>query len=112
MATASAIWSPRGASVGRGCGRNWRTNMTRRIRLPNHCAPAACRREAIYATRARIEAGLRRFLEQGILNAFTDTFEDLHGLRQLPGVAVQRLMADGYGFGGEGDWKTAALVRP
>lgn len=60
---------------------------------------------------ARIEVGLRRFLEQGNFNAFTDTFEDLHGLKQLPGVAVQRLMADGYGFGGEGDWKTAALVR-
>ena len=60
---------------------------------------------------ARIEAGLRGFLEAGSFNAFTDTFEDLDGLRQLPGIAVQRLMADGYGFAGEGDWKTAALVR-
>ena len=60
---------------------------------------------------ARIEAGLRSFLTTGGYSAFTDTFEDLHGLRQLPGIAVQRLMADGYGFGGEGDWKTAALVR-
>ena len=60
---------------------------------------------------ARIELGLRAFLEQGGFQAFTDTFEDLHGLPQLPGLAVQRLMADGYGFGGEGDWKTAALVR-
>lgn len=60
---------------------------------------------------ARIELGLRAFLEQGQFSAFTDTFEDLHGLTQLPGLAVQRLMADGYGFGGEGDWKTAALVR-
>jgi L-arabinose isomerase len=60
---------------------------------------------------ARIELGLRRFLEDGGFTAFTDTFEDLHGLRQLPGLAVQRLMADGYGFGGEGDWKTAAMVR-
>jgi len=60
---------------------------------------------------AQIELGLRRFLEQGGFNAFTDTFEDLHGLPQLPGLAVQRLMADGYGFGAEGDWKTAALVR-
>ncbi len=60
---------------------------------------------------ARIELGLRRFLENGGFHAFTDTFEDLHGLAQLPGVAVQRLMADGYGFGAEGDWKTAALVR-
>jgi L-arabinose isomerase len=60
---------------------------------------------------ARIEAGLRAVLEQVGAHAFTDTFEDLHGLEQLPGIAVQRLMADGYGFGGEGDWKTAALVR-
>lgn len=60
---------------------------------------------------ARIELGLRSFLEAGNFKAFTDTFENLHGLKQLPGVAVQRLMADGYGFGAEGDWKTAALVR-
>ena len=60
---------------------------------------------------ARIEVGLRRFLEDGGFKAFTTTFEDLHGLAQLPGLAVQRLMADGYGFGAEGDWKTAALVR-
>ena len=60
---------------------------------------------------ARIEAGLRSFLDTGGFKAFTDTFEDLDGLPQLPGLAVQRLMADGYGFGGEGDWKTAALVR-
>jgi L-arabinose isomerase len=60
---------------------------------------------------ARIEIGLRHFLEAGGFTAFTDTFEDLHGLAQLPGLAVQRLMADGYGFGGEGDWKTAAMVR-
>lgn len=60
---------------------------------------------------ARIELGLSTFLERGGFKAFTDTFEDLHGLGQLPGVAVQRLMAKGYGFGAEGDWKTAALVR-
>ncbi|UPK66856.1 L-arabinose isomerase [Chitinophaga filiformis] len=60
---------------------------------------------------ARIELGLRAFLEEGKFKGFTDTFEDLHGMEQLPGIAVQRLMADGYGFGGEGDWKTAALVR-
>ena len=60
---------------------------------------------------ARIELGLRAFLENGGFGAFTTTFEDLHGMEQLPGLAVQRLMADGYGFGGEGDWKTAALVR-
>ncbi len=60
---------------------------------------------------AKIELGLRAFLENGGFKAFTDTFEDLHGLEQLPGIAVQRLMAEGYGFGAEGDWKTAALVR-
>jgi L-arabinose isomerase len=60
---------------------------------------------------ARIEAGLRAFLADGGFTAFTTTFEDLHGLRQLPGLAVQRLMRDGYGFGAEGDWKTAAMVR-
>lgn len=60
---------------------------------------------------ARIEAGLRNFLRDGSFKAFTTNFEDLHGLPQLPGLAVQRLMAGGYGFGAEGDWKTAALVR-
>ncbi|HET6541268.1 MAG TPA: L-arabinose isomerase [Chryseolinea sp.] len=60
---------------------------------------------------AKIESGLRNFLTDGNFKGFTDTFEDLHGLVQLPGIAAQRLMADGYGFGGEGDWKTAALVR-
>jgi len=62
-------------------------------------------------TAAKIELGLRAFLVEGGFGAFTDTFQDLHGLDQLPGIAVQRLMADGYGFAGEGDWKTAALVR-
>jgi L-arabinose isomerase len=60
---------------------------------------------------ARIEAGLRAFLTAGGFKGFTTTFEDLHGLVQLPGLAPQRLMADDYGFAGEGDWKTAALVR-
>ncbi|MBI5296594.1 MAG: L-arabinose isomerase [Chloroflexi bacterium] len=60
---------------------------------------------------ARIEVGMRKFLEAGSFKAFTTTFEDLHGLAQLPGLAVQRLMRDGYGFGAEGDWKTSALVR-
>jgi L-arabinose isomerase len=60
---------------------------------------------------ARIELGMRDFLEEGGFGAFTTTFQDLHGLPQLPGLAVQRLMAEGYGFGAEGDWKTAALVR-
>jgi L-arabinose isomerase len=60
---------------------------------------------------ARIEVGLRNFLSSGNFKAFTTTFEDLNGLAQLPGLAVQRLMRDGYGFGAEGDWKTSALVR-
>ncbi len=60
---------------------------------------------------AKIEIGLRNFLKAGNFKAFTTTFEDLHGMAQLPGLAVQRLMRDGYGFGGEGDWKTSALVR-
>jgi L-arabinose isomerase len=60
---------------------------------------------------ARIELGLRRFLTDGGFGAFTTNFEDLGGLRQLPGLAVQRLMADGYGFGGEGDWKTSVMLR-
>jgi L-arabinose isomerase len=60
---------------------------------------------------ARIELGLRHFLEGGGFKAFTTNFEDLGGLRQLPGLAVQRLMAEGYGFGGEGDWKTSVLLR-
>ena len=70
-------------------------------------------REAMDAVReqARIEIGLRSFLTEGGFGAFTTTFEDLHGMKQLPGLAVQRLMADGYGFGAEGDWKTAAMVR-
>lgn len=63
------------------------------------------------AVAARIELGLRAFLVDGGFGAFTDTFEDLHGMGQLPGIASQRLMADGFGFAGEGDWKTAALVR-
>jgi L-arabinose isomerase len=60
---------------------------------------------------AKIEVGMRAFLEAGNFKAFTTTFEDLHGLVQLPGLAVQRLMNDGFGFGAEGDWKTSALVR-
>lgn len=60
---------------------------------------------------AKIELGLKAFLQDGNYKGFTDTFEDLHGLAQLPGIAAQRLMAQGYGFAAEGDWKTAALVR-
>ncbi|WP_316814975.1 L-arabinose isomerase [Pedobacter nyackensis] len=68
------------------------------------------RHESVYEA-AKIELGLKKFLEDGGFKGFTDTFEDLHGMLQLPGIASQRLMAAGYGFGGEGDWKTAALVR-
>lgn len=60
---------------------------------------------------ARIELALRAFLDDGGFKAFTTTFENLEGLAQLPGISAQRLMADGYGFGAEGDWKTAALLR-
>ncbi len=68
------------------------------------------RHSSIYEA-ARIELGMRKFLKDGGFKGFSDTFEDLHGMAQLPGIASQRLMADGYGFAGEGDWKTAALVR-
>jgi len=68
-------------------------------------------RSAALKDAAQIEIGLEKFLKSGNFKAFTTTFEDLHGLKQLPGLAVQRLMEKGYGFGAEGDWKTAALVR-
>lgn len=68
-------------------------------------------RHAALRDAARIELGLRRFLDDGGFKGFTTTFEDLHGLAQLPGLASQRLMAEGFGFAAEGDWKTAALVR-
>jgi L-arabinose isomerase len=78
-------------------------------RLAPELARGAERHDSLrYA--ARVEAGLRTFLTEGGFGAFTSNFQDLGGLRQLPGLAVQRLMADGYGFGGEGDWKTAALL--
>ncbi len=60
---------------------------------------------------AKIEIGMRTFLQDGNYKGFTNTFEDLHGMKQLPGIATQRLMAEGYGYGGEGDWKTSVLVR-
>jgi L-arabinose isomerase len=72
--------------------------------------PGGDRHESV-RYQARIEAALRSFLEDGGFTAFTTNFEDLGALRQLPGLAVQRLMADGYGFGGEGDWKTSTLLR-
>lgn len=68
-------------------------------------------RHKVLRYNARQEIGLRTFLEASGFSGFSDTFEDLHGLAQLPGLAVQRLMAEGYGFAGEGDWKTAAVVR-
>ncbi|OXM60052.1 L-arabinose isomerase [Amycolatopsis vastitatis] len=76
--------------------------------VPDLAAGGARHESLRYA--AKIEAGLRKFLTDGGFGAFTTNFEDLGGLRQLPGLAVQRLMADGYGFGGEGDWKTSALL--
>lgn len=60
---------------------------------------------------AKIEVGLAKFLKEGNYKGYTDTFEDLHGMVQLPGIPSQRMMATGYGFGGEGDWKVSALVR-
>ncbi len=77
--------------------------------VPELCAAGERHESLRYA--ARQELGLRSFLEAGDFGGFTTNFEDLGGLRQLPGLAVQRLMADGYGFGAEGDWKTAILVR-
>jgi L-arabinose isomerase len=77
--------------------------------VPAGRTPGAVRDAIRY--QGRIELALKAFLTEGGFGAFTTTFEDLHGLQQLPGLAVQRLMAAGYGFGGEGDWKTAALTR-
>ena len=68
-------------------------------------------KRSFLSEQARYEIGMKAFLQDGGFTAFTTTFEDLHGLSQLPGLAVQRLMADGYGFGAEGDWKTAGLLR-
>ncbi|QLG45083.1 L-arabinose isomerase [Costertonia aggregata] len=78
--------------------------------LPENLKQGGSKQQSLYDA-AQIEIGIRAFLENGDYTAFTDTFEDLHGIKQLPGIATQRLMAAGYGFGGEGDWKTAALVR-
>lgn len=78
--------------------------------LADEAAAEGAARDAV-RVQAKIELALKAFLQEGGFGAFTTTFEDLHGLRQLPGLAVQRLMEDGYGFGAEGDWKTAAMVR-
>ena len=72
---------------------------------------AGGKQQAVLQDAARIELGLRQFLQQGKFSGYTNTFEDLHGMCQLPGIATQRLMADGIGFGAEGDWKAAAMVR-
>ncbi len=79
-------------------------------RVAPELLPGAERHESLRYG-ARIELGMRQFLTEGGFGAFTTNFEDLGGLRQLPGLAVQRLMADGYGFGGEGDWKTSVMLR-
>ena len=81
-----------------------------RYSLAPEARKGGAKRESIREA-ARIEVGIRAFLESGGFRGFTTTFEDLHGLVQLPGLSVQRLMAEGYGFGAEGDWKTCALVR-
>lgn len=81
-----------------------------RYAVDKEIGPDGASRESLREA-ARIETGMRAFLQEGGFKAFTTTFENLHGLSQLPGLAVQRLMAEGYGFGAEGDWKTAALVR-
>ena len=81
-----------------------------RYRVARDLRPGGARRGELEQA-ARLEAGIRGFLQEGGFKAFTTNFETLHGLQQLPGLAVQRLMAAGYGFGAEGDWKTAALVR-
>ncbi|GAB3903526.1 L-arabinose isomerase [Larkinella knui] len=86
------------------------TEYAQRYQVVADLQKAGLRHESLRDA-AKIEIGLRGFLDDHKIKGFTDTFEDLHGLNQLPGIAVQRLMADGYSFGGEGDWKTAALGR-
>jgi L-arabinose isomerase len=86
------------------------TTYTELYAMTPDLLPGGDRHEAVRYG-ARIEVALRALLEEGGFGAFTTNFEDLGGLRQLPGVAVQRLMAEGYGFGGEGDWKSAVLLR-
>jgi len=86
------------------------TDYADQYELAAELRPGGARRDSLVAA-ARIEAGLRAFLDEHGSHAFTDTFEDLHGMPQLPGIAAQRLMNDGFGFGAEGDWKAAALVR-
>ncbi len=82
-------------------------------KVQEYCQRYQMATEELEAVRyqAKIEIALRRLCDKHGCKAFTDTFEDLHGMEQLPGLAVQNMMADGYGFGGEGDWKTAAMTR-
>ena len=101
----------RGARGDRRRRRRARRRVPRPLRRRRPSCDAAATGTSRCATAPRIELGLRSFLEAGGFGAFTTSFEDLGALRQLPGLAVQRLMADGYGFGAEGDWKTAVLVR-
>ena len=93
------------ASVDRLCG-----EYDESYEMAAELRKGGARRESLRDA-ARIELGLRAFLESGAFVGFTDTFENLHGLKQLPGLPTQRLMADGYGFGAEGDWKAALLTR-
>ena len=81
-----------------------------RYEIADELKPGGEKHESL-RTAARLEAGMEGFLREGDFCAFTSNFQDLYGLAQLPGLACQRLMEKGYGFGGEGDWKTAALVR-
>ncbi|NLO41028.1 MAG: L-arabinose isomerase [Ruminiclostridium sp.] len=113
-------WSIDGYGIGdlvqrvRSVSENEVDQLIEEYRTLYHFTPEAAQPgEALDAIReqARMELAIKGFLTDGGYTAFTTTFEDLHGLKQLPGLAVQRLMADGYGFGGEGDWKTSALVR-
>src|SRR5690625_5529279 len=78
--------------------------------IPEEAKQPGAVRDAILE-QAKIEIALKSFLSKGNYTAFTTNFEDLHGMKQLPGLAAQRLMAEGYGFAGEGDWRTAALTR-
>lgn len=86
------------------------TEYEQKYAVQKELAPGGFNRASLEEA-AKIELGIKKFLEKGGFKGFTTTFENLHGLIQLPGIAAQRLMAEGYGFGAEGDWKTAALVR-
>ena len=103
--TASTTWSPPSTRSPTPRSTRWSRSTTTRYDVAPELRPAATGTSRC-ATAPASRLGLRGFLDDGGFTAFTTNFEDLGGLRQLPGLAVQRLMADGYGFGGEGDWKT------